>query len=82
MCKETGVKLDKQHCYQLVPKLVKTSQEGRIVKQHVQTDRNIPINKPHIIIRYNKKRLVCANRYCNFGRQKCDKERSREDCKT
>jgi len=41
-----------------VPKSVETSQGGKIIvlwNQQVQTDRNIPNNKPDIIIRDNEK---------------------------
>ena len=44
--------------YEHVPKLVETSQEGKVTilwNQQVQTDRTIPNNKPDIIIRDNEK---------------------------
>jgi hypothetical protein len=56
ICKETGVKLDKKHCYEHVPKSIQTSQGGKVTilwNQQVQTDRTIPNNKPDIIIRDN-----------------------------
>ena len=59
MCKERGVKLDKKHWYEHVPKLVETSQGSKVTilwNQQVQTDRTIPNNKPDIIIRDNEKR--------------------------
>jgi len=58
ICKETGVQLDKTHRYEHVPKLVETSQGGRVTilwNQQVQTDRTVPNNKPDIIIRDNEK---------------------------
>jgi len=58
MCKETGVQLDKKHRYEHVPKSVETSQGGKVTilwNQQVQTDRNIPNNKPDITIRDNEK---------------------------
>jgi len=58
ICKETGVRLDKKHWYEHVPKSVETSQGGKVTKlwnQQVQTDRTIPNNKSHIIIRDNEK---------------------------
>ena len=58
ICKETGVKLDKKHWYEHVPKSVETSQGGKVTilwNQQVQTDRNIPNNKPDIISRDNEK---------------------------
>jgi len=41
-----------------VPKSVETSQGGKVTilwNQQIQTDRNIPNNKPYIIIRDNEK---------------------------
>jgi len=52
------VQLDKKHWYEHVPKSVETSQGGKITmlwNQQVQTDINIPNNKPDIIIRDNEK---------------------------
>ena len=57
-CKETGVQLDKKHCYEQVPKSVQTCQGGKATilwNQQVQTDRTNPNNKPDIIIRDNEK---------------------------
>jgi hypothetical protein len=57
MCKETGVKLDKEYWYQHVPKLVAASQVGKVTmlwNQKVQTDRTIPTNKLGIMIRKGK----------------------------
>jgi len=57
-CKETGVKLDKKHWYEHVPKSVETSQGGKVTilwNQQVRTDRTIPSNKPDIIICDNEK---------------------------
>jgi excinuclease UvrABC nuclease subunit len=59
ICKETGVKLDKKHWYEHVPKPTETNQGGSVTilwNQQVQTDRTIPNNKPDIIIRDNEKR--------------------------
>jgi hypothetical protein len=53
------VKLDSELWYEHVPKSVKTSEEGSFTilwNQRVQTDRNIPNNKPDIIIRDNEER--------------------------
>ena len=58
ICKETGVQLVKKHWYEHVPKLVETSQEGKVTilwNQQIQTDRTIPNNKPDVIIRDNEK---------------------------
>ena len=58
ICKETAVQLDKKHRYEHVPKSVETSQGGKVTilwNQQVQTDRNIPNNKPDILIRDNEK---------------------------
>ena len=73
ICKETGVKLDKKHWYEHVPKSIETSQGGKVTilwNQQVQTDITIPSNKPDII-RDNEKRTY-VNRCCNPRRQKCD----------
>jgi hypothetical protein len=80
MFKEIGIKLGKEHWYQQVLKSVETSQEGKVTilwKQHVQTDRTIPSNKPDIIICVNEKKNLYVNRCCNFRRQKYDKEAQR-----
>ena len=45
ICKETGVKLDKRHWYEHVPKSVETSQEGKVIilwNQKLQTDTPSP----------------------------------------
>jgi len=58
ICKETAVQLDKKHWYEHVPKSVETSQGGKVTilwNQQIQTDRNIPNNKPDIIISDNAK---------------------------
>jgi len=59
ICKEIGGKLDNKHWYDHVPKSVETSHEVRVTilwNQQMRTDRTIPNNKPHIIIRDNKQR--------------------------
>jgi hypothetical protein len=51
--------IGQKHWYKHVPKSVETSQGGKVTilwNQQVQTDRNIPKNKPDIIIRDNEKR--------------------------
>jgi hypothetical protein len=51
------VKLDNEHWFEHVLKLVETSLEGKVTilwNQQVQTDRSIPNNKPDIIIRDNE----------------------------
>ena len=56
--KEKGVKLNKKHWYEHVPKSVETSQAGKVTvlwNQQVQTDTTIPNNKSHIIICDNEK---------------------------
>jgi hypothetical protein len=53
-----GIKLDNEHWYEHVPKLVDTSHEGKITtlwNQQVQTDRAIRNNKLNVIKRGNKK---------------------------
>ena len=50
-------KLDNEHCYEHVPKLVETSHEGEVHivwNQEVKIDRTIPDNNPDIIV-HNKK---------------------------
>ena len=56
--KKAGVKLDKKHWSEHVPKSVETSQGGKVTilwNQQVQTDRTVHNNKPDIIIRDNEK---------------------------
>ena len=51
ICKKTGVKLDKEHWYDHVPKSVETSHEGKVItlwNQQVQTDRTIRKNTAHV----------------------------------
>jgi hypothetical protein len=81
VCKELGVKLDKEHWYEHVQKPVETSHEGNVItlwNQQVQTDRTIRNNKPGIIIR-DKGKGTCRRR--NFKRLECDQDSSREDSK-
>jgi hypothetical protein len=62
ICNELGVKLDSELWYEHVPKPVETSQVGKVTilwNQQVQTDRNIPNNKPDIIIQDNERGHVC-----------------------
>jgi hypothetical protein len=67
--------LDKEHCYEEVPKSLETSRVGKVTilwKQWVQTDRTVPNNnKLDIIIRDNETGT------CMLMRQKCDKKISR-----
>jgi hypothetical protein len=54
----TGVKLDSELWYEHVLKSAESSQVGKVTilwNQQVQTDRNLPNNKPDIIIRDNEK---------------------------
>jgi len=58
ICKEMEAKLDNRQWYDRVPKSLETSYEGEVTvlwNQQVRTDRIIPNNKPHIIIRDNKR---------------------------
>ena len=58
-CKEIGVQLDTKHWYEHVPNSVVTNQGDKVTvlwNQQVQTDRNIPNNKPDFIIRDIEKR--------------------------
>jgi hypothetical protein len=53
ICKERGAKLDSEHWYGRVPKLVERIHEGKVImlwNLPVQTDRTIPNNKPDSII--------------------------------
>ena len=73
-----------EHRYKHVPKLVETSHEGKLTilrNQPVKTDRATPNNQPDIIFRDNERRNKYINRCGNFGRQKCDQERSQENSK-
>jgi hypothetical protein len=57
ICKETGVKLDNEHWYDHVPKIMEPSYEGKVTilwNKQVRTDITVPNNKPDIIIRDNK----------------------------
>jgi hypothetical protein len=57
ICKEIGVKLDKQYWYDHVPKSVETNYEGKVTilwNHQERTDRTVPNNKPDSIIRDNK----------------------------
>jgi hypothetical protein len=52
--KETRVRLDNEHWYELVQKLVEIGHECKVTKlwnQQVQTDRTVLHNKPDVIIR-------------------------------
>ena len=59
ICKEIGVKLDKEYWHDHVPKSVETSHDGKdtiLWNQQVRSDRIIPNNQPDIIIRDNNDR--------------------------
>jgi hypothetical protein len=63
ICNETGVKLDNEHWYGLVPKLVETSHEGKVTvlcNQQVQTDRTIANSNPDSIIRDNERNVAIS----------------------
>ena len=52
------VKLGSEHWYELVPKMVETIHEGKVImlwNLQVQTDRTVRDNKPDSIIRDNEK---------------------------
>ena len=54
---EIRIKLDKEHRYEHVPKLVETSHEGKVSilwNQTARTDRTIANNKLNMIFRDNK----------------------------
>jgi len=58
-CKEIGVKLDNEHCYDRVPISIETRHEGKVTilwNQKMQTDR--PNYKPHSKIRDDRKEQV------------------------
>ena len=58
ICTEIGVKLDNEHWYDHVPKLVETSLQGKVTtlrNQQVKTDRTFPNNKPGILIHDDEK---------------------------
>jgi hypothetical protein len=66
MCKEMGVKLDKNTC-------MATYQNH---SQQVQTDRTIPNSKPDTLMGDNEEGNMYINIRCNFWRQKYDQEKS------
>jgi len=58
VCKEIRVKLDNEHWYEHVPKLVETSREGKVTvlwNQKVQALSTVPNNKPDTVIPENEK---------------------------
>jgi len=67
-----------------VPKSVETSQGGKVTimwNKKIQTDRTIPNNKPHIIIRDNEKGTYMLIDVAISGDRNVIKKRSREDFK-
>jgi hypothetical protein len=83
ICTEKGVQLDKEPWNQHVPKIRRTSHEGKVTilwNQQVQTDRTIPNNKPDIVIRDNKKAACMLINVAISGDRNVIK-RSREDSK-
>ena len=70
-----GKKLQNEHWYEHVTKLVEMIHECSIIDSTVQKERTVPKNKPVIVIRGNEERIHVIRR-CSFGRQKCDEERS------
>jgi len=75
-----AVQLDKKHWYEHVPKSVETSQGGKVTilwHQQVQTERTIPNNKPHIIIRDNEKGTCMLIDVANSGDRNVIKKKPR-----
>jgi hypothetical protein len=69
-CEEIGVKLENDHWYECVPKSLERSREGVVSilwNQQVKTDRNIPNNKPDIIIHDNENRICTLIDAANSG---------------
>jgi hypothetical protein len=67
-CKEMGVQLDKEQWYEHVTKLLVAGHEGKATilwNKQVPTDRNLPSNKPDIIIWNNEKR-TCMTIHLQF----------------
>ena len=67
-----------------MPKSVETSQGGKVTimwNKKIQTDRTIPNNKPHIIIRDNEKGTYMLIDVAISGDRNVIKKRSREDFK-
>jgi hypothetical protein len=59
MCKEMGVKLDNERCYEHVQKLLEIGHEGKATvlwNKQVQTDRTVRNSKQDVIIRDTEKR--------------------------
>jgi ABC-type enterochelin transport system substrate-binding protein len=60
--RKMGVKSDRKHWHEHVPKWVETSQEDKVTilwNQQAQTYTTIPNNKPDIIISDNEMLHVC-----------------------
>ena len=58
ICKRIGIKLDKEHWHEHVPKSVETSVKGQVTilwNQQGHTDKTIPNKTTDIIIRENEK---------------------------
>jgi adenine-specific DNA methylase len=56
-----GVKLDKEHWYEHVPKLAETSAGGKVTilwNQKLQTDRTIHSDKPKNVIKEETKKIL------------------------
>ena len=82
--RKQGYNWTKKHWYEHVPKSVETSKGGKVTilwNQQVQTDRTIPNNKPHIIIRDNEARTCMLIDVAISGDRNVIKKGSREDFK-
>jgi hypothetical protein len=76
-----GSKIRQGNICEQVPRSVQTSHEGKVIalcNKQMPTDRTISNNKPDITNRDNEMNMY-VNRCCDFTRQKCYQERSRED---
>ena len=82
--RKQGQSWTKKNWYEHVPKSVETSQGGKVTimwNKKIQTDRTIPNNKPHIIIRNNEKGTYMLIDVAISGDRNVIKKRSREDFK-
>jgi hypothetical protein len=71
VCKERGVKLEKEHRYDHAPKSVETGHESNVTilwNEPVKTDETIPNTKPAYTIHGNEKGTCMLLRHCKVRR--------------
>jgi len=79
ICKERGLKLDKEHWYKHAPQSIQTGYESKVTilwNQQVKNDRAIPNNKLDITIHVNEKGTCMLTTQHKVRRQKHNQERS------